>query len=85
MKEAVRLKKEAFLAWLAQGSPETTDGYQEARRAAASAVSKAKTAVWEEFRETMEKDFQLASRKFWQTVLRLRNGKQGLAQVVLSR
>ena len=32
----------------------------------------------------MEKDFRLASKKFWQTVRRLRKGKQGLAQVVLS-
>jgi len=60
--------KEAFRAWLAQGSPETADGYLEARRAAASAVTEAKTRVWEEFGEAMEKDFRLASRKFWQTV-----------------
>jgi len=82
VKEAVRLKKEAFQSWLAQGSPETADGYQEAKMAAASAVSEAKTRVWE---EAMEKDFWLASRKFWQTIRRLRKGKQGLAQAVLSR
>ena len=85
VKEAVRLKKEAFRAWLAQGSPETADGYQEARRAVASAVAKAKTQVWEEFGEAMEKDFRLASQKFWQTVRRPRKGKQGLAQAVFSR
>ena len=72
-------------AWLAQGSPETADRYREARRAAASVVAKAKTRVWEEFGEAMEKDFRLASKKFWQTVRRLRKGKQGLAQAVLSR
>ena len=33
----------------------------------------------------MEKDFWLASRKFCQTVWRLRKGKQGLAQAVFSR
>ena len=33
----------------------------------------------------MEKDFRLASKKFWQTVRRLREGKQGLAQAVFSR
>ena len=33
----------------------------------------------------MEKDFRLASKKFWQTVRRLRKGKQGLAQAVFSR
>jgi len=85
VKEAVRLKKEAFRAWLAQGSPETADGYREAGRAVASAVTEAKTWVWEEFGEAMEKDFRLASRKFWQTVRRLRKGKQGLAQAVLCR
>ena len=85
VKEAVRLKKEAFRAWLAQGSPETADRYRQARRAAASAVTKAKTRVWEEFGEAMEKDFRLASKKFWQTVRRLRKGKQGLAQAVFSR
>ncbi|KAK0152129.1 hypothetical protein N1851_006494 [Merluccius polli] len=79
VKEAVKLKKEAFRAWLAQGSPEA------ARRAAASAVTGAKTRVGEEFGEAMEKDLQLASRKFWQTVPRLRKGKQGLAQAVFSR
>jgi len=42
VKEAIRLKKEAFWAWLAQGSPETTGGYREARRAAASAHTEAK-------------------------------------------
>ncbi len=34
--------------------------------------------------EAMEKDFQLASRKFWKTVRRLRRGNQGLAQAVFS-
>jgi len=70
---------------LAQGSPETADRYREARRAVASAVAEAKTRVWDEFGETMEKGFRLASRKFWQTVRRLRKGKQGLAQAVLSQ
>jgi len=45
VKEAVRLKKEAFWAWLAQRFPETADGYREARRAAASAVAETKTLV----------------------------------------
>ncbi len=33
----------------------------------------------------MEKDFRLASWKYWLTVSRLRKGKQGLAQDVFSR
>jgi len=79
VKEAVRLKKEVFRAWLAQGSPETADGYREAKR-----IVEAKTRMWELFGEAMEKDFRLASRKFWQTVWRLRKGKRGLTQAVLS-
>jgi len=51
-----------------QESPETADGYKEARRAAASVVAEAKTRVWEEFGEAVEKDFRSASRKFWETV-----------------
>ena len=85
VREAVKLKKEAFRAWLAQGSPEAADRYRQARRAAAAAVADAKTRTWEEFGEAMEKDFRLASRKFWQTIRRLRKGKQGLPQAVLSR
>ncbi len=43
MKEAIKLKKEVFRAWLAQGSPESADRYREARRAVALVVTKAKT------------------------------------------
>lgn len=42
------------------------DRYREVRRA--PVVTKAKTWVWEEFRKDMEKDFWLASRKFWRTI-----------------
>jgi len=34
VREAVKLKKEAFRAWLAQGSPEAPDRYLQSRRAA---------------------------------------------------
>lgn len=56
---AVRLKKEAFLAWLARVSTKRADRYQSAKRAAAAAVAEAKPWVWEEFTEAVEKDFQL--------------------------
>ena len=46
-------------------------------------VVEAQTRVWEEFGETMEKDFQLAPRIFWQTFRLCRKGKQGPSQVVL--
>ena len=82
VKEAVRLKKGLFRAWVSQRCPDTAERYRLARRAAASEFTKTKTLVWEEFREAMEKDFQLAPQKFWQTLRRLKNGKQGMAQAV---
>ncbi|KAK3535941.1 hypothetical protein QTP70_021242 [Hemibagrus guttatus] len=47
-------------------------------------VSEAKTQVWEEFGEGMEKDYRMASGKFWQTVRCLRRGKQLSANTVYS-
>ena len=52
-----------------------------ARRAVASTVAETNTRVWKEFGEAMEKDFRMASTKFWQTASQ--EGKQGLAQTVL--
>uniref|UniRef100_A0A671XIA7 Endonuclease/exonuclease/phosphatase domain-containing protein n=1 Tax=Sparus aurata TaxID=8175 RepID=A0A671XIA7_SPAAU len=77
---AVKLKKESYRAWLARGTPEAADGYRQAKRAAARAVSEAKTRVWEEFGEAMEEDYRLASKKFWQTIRRLRRGEAVLHQ-----
>ncbi|KAK3518703.1 hypothetical protein QTP70_008587 [Hemibagrus guttatus] len=54
--------------------------YRQAKRTAAGVVSEAKTRVWEEFGEAMEK----ASGKFWQTVQHLRRGKQLSANTVYS-
>nr|XP_054600883.1 uncharacterized protein LOC129164488 [Nothobranchius furzeri] len=71
---AVRLKKEASRAWLVCGSPEAADWI--AKRGAAVAVAKAKSQAWEEFGEAMEKDYRLAPKRFWQTVWRLRRGRQ---------
>lgn len=45
-------------------------------------IAKAKTWVWEEFGEALEKDFQLASRKFLLTIQCLRKGKQYFGQSV---
>ncbi|KAK3570250.1 hypothetical protein QTP86_017123 [Hemibagrus guttatus] len=66
------LKKESYRVWLACGTPEAADAYQQVKRAAARLVSEAKTRVWEEFGEAMEKDYRTASGKFRQTVRRLR-------------
>ncbi|KAK3556168.1 hypothetical protein QTP70_005570 [Hemibagrus guttatus] len=84
VRDAVQLKKESYRAWLARGTPEAAEAYRQAKRTAAGVVSEAKTRVWEEFGEAMEKDYRTASGKFWQTVRRLRRGKQLSANTVYS-
>ncbi|KAK3543842.1 hypothetical protein QTP70_030073, partial [Hemibagrus guttatus] len=84
VRDAVKLKKESYRAWLAQGTPEAAEAYWQAKQTAARVVSEAKTRVWEEFGEAMEKDYRTASRKFWQTVRRLRRGKQLSVNTVYS-
>ncbi|KAK3556392.1 hypothetical protein QTP70_007987 [Hemibagrus guttatus] len=82
VRDAVKLKKESYQAWLAWGTPEAAEAYRQAKQTTAVVVSEAKTRVWEEFGEAMEKDYQTASGKFWQTVWRLRRGKQLSANTV---
>ncbi|KAK3551056.1 hypothetical protein QTP70_011498 [Hemibagrus guttatus] len=72
VRDAVKLKKESYRAWLARGTPEAAEAYRQAKRTTAVVVSEAKTRVWEEIGEAMEKDYRTASGKFWQTVWRLR-------------
>ncbi|KAK3554945.1 hypothetical protein QTP86_001875 [Hemibagrus guttatus] len=84
VRDAVKLKKESYRAWLAQGTPEAAETYRQAKRAAARVVAESKTQVWEEFGEAMEKRYQTASGKFWQTVQHLRKGKQLSANTVYS-
>ncbi|KAK3564144.1 hypothetical protein QTP86_008500 [Hemibagrus guttatus] len=67
-----KLKKESYRAWLARRTPEAAEAYRQAKRTTAVVVSEAKTRVWEEFGEAMEKDYRTASGKFWQTIRRLR-------------
>ncbi|KAK3520878.1 hypothetical protein QTP86_015402 [Hemibagrus guttatus] len=69
---------------LAQGTPDTAEAYRQAKQAAAWVVSEAKTQVWEEFGEAIDKDYRTASGKFWQTVRHLRRGKQLSANTVYS-
>jgi len=68
VRKAIKLRKETFRTWLSRGSPEASDRYRVARRAAALLVAKTgedKTLAKKEFGE---KDFRLASRMFWQTI-----------------
>ncbi|KAI3376014.1 hypothetical protein L3Q82_016550 [Scortum barcoo] len=81
---AVRLKKESYRTMLACGTPDAVDRYRQAKQAAARTVLEAKTRVWEEFGEAMEEDYRSASKRFWQTVRRLRRGKQYSANTVYS-
>ncbi|KAK3511772.1 hypothetical protein QTP70_021807 [Hemibagrus guttatus] len=82
VRDAVKLKKESYRAWLARGTPEAAEAYRQAKRTTAVVVSEAKTRVWEEFGEAIEKDYRTASGKFWQTVWCLRRGKQLSANTV---
>ncbi|KAI3363907.1 hypothetical protein L3Q82_001502 [Scortum barcoo] len=63
---------------------DTGSKYRQAKQAAARTVLEAKTRVWEEFGEAMEEDYRSASKRFWQTVRRLRRGKQYSANTVYS-
>ncbi|KAK3540927.1 hypothetical protein QTP86_005816 [Hemibagrus guttatus] len=80
VRDAVKLKKESYRACLARRTPEAAEAYRQAKRTTAVVVSEAKTRVWEEFGEAMEKDYRTAPGKFWQTVQRLRRGKAALCQ-----
>ncbi|KAK3566847.1 hypothetical protein QTP86_004549 [Hemibagrus guttatus] len=82
VRDAIKLKKESYRAWLARGTPEAAQAYWLAKRTTPVVVSEAKTRVWEEFGEAMEKDYRTASGKFWQTVRCLRRGKQLSANTV---
>uniref|UniRef100_A0A8C5HIH4 Reverse transcriptase domain-containing protein n=1 Tax=Gouania willdenowi TaxID=441366 RepID=A0A8C5HIH4_GOUWI len=76
VRDAVKLKKESYRAFLTCGTPETADRYRRAKRSAATAVAEAKARTREEFGEAMENDFRSASKRFWTTIRRLRRGKQ---------
>ncbi|KAI3360209.1 hypothetical protein L3Q82_014520 [Scortum barcoo] len=86
VRDAVRLKKESYRTMLACGTlgTDAVDRYRQAKQAAARTVLEAKTRVWEEFGEAMEEDYRSASKRFWQTVRRLRRGKQYSANTVYS-
>ncbi len=47
VRDAVTLKKESYRAFLACGTLEEADRYQQAKRSAAAAVAEAKTRTWE--------------------------------------
>ncbi|XP_057705300.1 uncharacterized protein LOC130923569 isoform X1 [Corythoichthys intestinalis] len=82
--DAVKLKKEAYRAFLACGTLEASDRHRLAKRTAATAIAEAKTRTWKEFGEAMENDFRTASRKLWSTIRCLQRGKQCTINTVYS-
>ncbi|KAI3377049.1 hypothetical protein L3Q82_000051 [Scortum barcoo] len=65
--------------------PEPGGGHRKPSKPQPGRVLEAKTRVWEEFGEAMEEDYhRSASKRFWQTVRRLRRGKQYSANTVYS-
>ena len=71
VQEAVRAKKEAYLAWFRVKSPELRLRYTEARKAAAETVKEAKEKAWESFGERLDSSYATANKVFWQTIRRL--------------
>lgn len=72
-----KLKMEFYKALLASETPEAATSYRLDKQCTAT---DAKTQMWEEFGEAIEKDFQLALKKFWQTIRQFRRGKQHFVQ-----
>lgn len=75
-RDTFKLKKDSHWGFLAYGSPETGDGYRQAKRNAALVLAVAKTQTGEEFNEGMKKIIWTASMKFWFTIPWLRREKQ---------
>ena len=72
VKEAIRAKKVAYKAWLAnKSSLELRSQYSEARKATATKVKLSKERAWKEFGERLDDDFKTANKVFWQTIRRL--------------
>ncbi|KAI3369843.1 hypothetical protein L3Q82_024419 [Scortum barcoo] len=84
VRDAVRLKKESYQTMLACGTPDAVDRYRQAKQAAARTVLEVKTSGLGGVGEAMEEDYRSASKRFWQTVRRLRRGKQYSANTVYS-
>ncbi|KAI3354197.1 hypothetical protein L3Q82_018735 [Scortum barcoo] len=85
VRDAVKAEKESCQAMLACGTPDTVDRYRQAKQAAEPGRGPGgKNSGLEEFGEAMEEDYRSASKRFWQTVRRLRRGKQYSTNTVYS-
>ena len=78
VKEAIRAKKVAYKAWLAnKSSHEFRSQYSEARKAAATKVKLSKER--KEFGERLDNNFKTINKVFWQTIRRLRGKRSRVA------
>ena len=78
VKEAIRAKKVAYKAWLAnKSSLEFRSQYSEARKAAATKVKLSKER--KEFGERLDNNFKTINKVFWQTIRRLRGKRSRVA------
>jgi hypothetical protein len=82
VKQAIRKKKLAYLAWVANKSDSARKVYNEAKRAAGAAVKCAKDRSWEDFGRRLDSNYGSANKVFWQTIRRLRGRKGGPVQSV---
>ncbi len=85
VRDAVKLKKESYQAWLACGTPEAADGSGQAKRTAAQVIVEAKKfGPGRSSVRPWRRTYRLASKRFWQTVWRLRSGKRCPTNTVFS-
>ena len=83
VKEAIRAKKVAYKAWLAnKSSAKLRSLYSEARKAAATKVKLSEERAWKEFGVRLDDDFKMVNKVFWQTIRRLR-GKRPQAALFI--
>ena len=77
--KATRAKKNAFKDWLQdRSSSDLQSLYNEARKAATSAVTKSKKKSWEEFGRQLNSNYFSANKVFWQTNRRLRSKRSSV-------
>ena len=78
------INQESIWAFLACGTPETAEGYRQAKQCMAVVIVEAKTRSWEEFSEAIDNDFRVALKRFWTTIRHLWKGKQCTINTVYS-
>ena len=63
-RDAVKLKKDSYRAFVACECPEAEDGYWRGKRCVAVVVAEAMTRAWEKFGEAMKNVLQMALKRF---------------------